>query len=43
MKSVTLAQLFAASGGTLVTVTVAALAVVLTPMRGVADEAAAVR
>lgn len=41
MKSITLPQLFAASGGTLVIV--AALALALTPMRRMADEAPAVR
>ncbi|WP_255594673.1 MFS transporter [Acidovorax sp. sif1233] len=41
MKSITLAQLFAASGGTLVVL--AALAFVLTPMRRVSDAPAAVR
>ena len=41
MKSITLIQLFAASGGTLVLLT--ALALVLTPMRRVADAAPAAR
>lgn len=41
MKSVTLAQLFATSGGTLVVL--AALAFVLTPMRRVTDAAPAIR
>lgn len=41
MKSVTLAQLFAASGGTLVVL--AALALALTPMRRVTDASAAAR
>jgi hypothetical protein len=41
MKSITLTQLFAASGGTLVAL--AALAFVLTPMRRVTDAAPATR
>ena len=41
MKSITLTQLFAASGGTLVVL--AALAFVLTPMRRVTDAAPAAR
>jgi MFS family permease len=41
MKSITLPQLFAASGGTLVLLT--ALALVLTPMRRVTDQVAAAR
>jgi hypothetical protein len=41
MKSVTLTQLFAASGGTLVVL--AALAFVLTPMRRVSDTPATAR